>query len=311
MTDESAALSAGDLVEGADAAALAELWQEAAPSEPLEPWVIREKLVEDPEADPALRLAATHGGRLIGAAAGVVRRGGPEGPTGFVQFLAVLPAYRRRGVARRLLDELERRLAQRGAVRIRAFGGAPSYLWPGVDVRYTPALCLFESRGYRVEGYEFNMAVDLTRPLPLEPPAARQAALARMGVTVRALTPDDEGPLHEWLQRTWGPNWAFEGMLALRRPRPSGVVAVQHGRIVGFAVFDSTRPGWFGPMGVEPGLQGGGIGVELCAQALQAMAERGYPEAQIAWAGPRCFYARKLGAVISRVFARMVKPVGP
>lgn len=294
-----------DEVDGA--AALAELWHEAVPGETLDAWVIREKIFEDPDRDAALWLSARHDERLIGAAVGVVRKAGPHGPTGFIQFLAVLPGFRRQGVASRLLDELERRLFARGARCIRAFGGAPSYLWPGVDVRYTPALCLFERRGYRIEGYEFNMSVDLTRPLPVPPEAVRGQELSRAGVVVRELSRRDEAPLRAWLERTWGPNWTYEGLLALRRRVPTGVVAEQNGRIVGFAVFDSTRPGWFGPMGVEPGLQGGGVGVELCVRAFEAMARKGYTEAQIAWAGPRCFYARKLGAVISRVFARMQK----
>ena len=295
------------LDEAGGATALAELWQEAAPEEALEPWVLREKIFEDPDRDPALWLAARDGDRLVGAAVGVVRRAGPDGPTGFIQFLAVSPAFRRRGVASRLLDELEHRLFARGARRIRAFGGAPSYLWPGVDVRYTPALCLLERRGYRIEGYESNMSVDLTRPLPVPPEEERRHELSRAGVVVRELSHRDEASLRAWLERTWGPNWTFEGLLALRRRVPTGVVAERGGRIVGFAVFDSTRPGWFGPMGVEPGLQGGGLGIELCVRAFEAMARKGYARAEIAWAGPRCFYARKLGAVISRVFARMQK----
>lgn len=296
------------LDEAGGAAALAELWHEAAPDEPLEPWVLREKIFEDPDRDPALWLGVREGGRLAGAATGVVRRAGPEGPTGFVQFLAVAPPFRRRGLAGRLLDELEHRLFARGARRVRAFGAAPSYLWPGVDVRYTGALCLFERRGYRIEGYDFNMSVDLSGPLPAGAAEARRAELARMGVVVRDLTHRDEAALRAWLERTWGPNWTFEGLLALRRRVPTGVVAEQGGRIVGFAVFDTTRPGWFGPMGVEPGLQGSGVGVELCVRALECMARRGYSRAEIAWAGPRCFYARKVGASISRVFARMQKP---
>lgn len=310
VTDEHSSPRTHDLDDGPDAARLlAELWRQACPEEPIEAWVLQEKILADPDRDPRLWLTATHGGRLVGAATGVVRTQGPEGPTGFVQFLAVAPGYRRRGVASRLLDELEQRLARRGVRRIRAFGGAPSYLWPGVDVRYTGALCLFERRGYRLEGYDFNMEVDLTRPLPVDPPPVRQQALERSGVTVRPLRREDREALEAWLRRTWGPHWAFEGMLAMDRPEPAGFVATRDEDVVGFAVFDSTRPGWFGPMGVEPSLQGGGVGLELCVRAMEEMARRGYAQAQIAWAGPRCFYARKLGATISRVFARLSKPV--
>ncbi|MEW6045608.1 MAG: GNAT family N-acetyltransferase [Bacillota bacterium] len=292
--------------EDAGASALARLWQEAAPGEHLDEEVLREKLLDDPDRDPGLWLAARHGGRVVGIAVGVVRQlPGDGGPLGYVQFLAVAPTFRRQKVATRLLDELERRLFARGARRIRVLGSAPSYLWPGVDVRYTPALCLFERRGYRIEGYEFNMSVDLTRPIQASGAGPRRHQLERLGVRVRRLEHTDETAFRAWLEQTWGPNWTYEALLALRRPVPTGFVAEQDGRIVGFAVYDSTRPGWFGPMGVEVAWQGSGVGIELCVQAFEAMAAQGYRAAEIAWAGPRCFYARKLGAVISRVFASM------
>ncbi len=294
----------------AGAGELARLWAQCEPGEPLDAETLREKLLEDPHADPALWLAARRGGQLVGAAVGVARPSAGGGrATGYVQFLAVAPAFRRQGVATRLLDELERRLWERGVASIRAFGGSPSYLWPGVDVRYTPALCLLERRGYRIEGYEFNMAVstaEATRRADGQR-SARTARLSAAGIVVRPLVPEDREPFAAWLEQHWGPNWTYEALLALRREPPSGFVAVREGKIVAFAVFDSTRPGWLGPMGVQPDLQANGVGTELCLQCLEAMGRRGYEVAEIAWAGPRCFYARKVGAVISRVFATMVR----
>lgn len=289
---------------------LAHLWRQAVPDEPLAAEVLAEKLLEDPAVDPSLWVAAWQDQELVGAAVGVLRPvPGAMRPAGHIQFLAVAPGSRRRGVATQLLDELERRLWEKGAGSIRPFGAAPSYLWPGIDVHYTPAWCLFERRGYQLRSIEFNMAVDLTRPLPAGADgASRLAGMDATGTVVRRMEASDREALADWLERTWGPNWAFEGLLALRRSPPSGFVAWQQDRIVGFAVYDSTRPGWFGPMGVEPGLQGSGVGVELSACCLKAMAAQGYTRAEIAWAGPRCFYARKLGAVISRVWARMELP---
>ncbi|MBE3599081.1 MAG: GNAT family N-acetyltransferase [Limnochordaceae bacterium] len=289
---------------------LAALWEEAVPGERLPEEVLRERLLEDPDCDLSLWLAARHGGRLVGAAVGVVRPDPAGGkPAGYVQFLAVTPAFRRQKVASRLLDELERRLVSKGVRAIRAFDSAPSYLWPGIDVQFTPALCLFERRGYALRSYEFNMKVDLIRPLAAPPEKERRQALEQAGIAVRRLRPEDEASLGDWMLRTWGPHWAYEVGVALRRQPPAGFVAVQDGQWIGFAVYDSGRPGWFGPMGVEPRWQGTGLGIELCVRCFEDMAQRGYTEAQIAWAGPRCFYARKLGASISRVFARMEKVV--
>ncbi|MDP2948103.1 MAG: GNAT family N-acetyltransferase, partial [Chloroflexota bacterium] len=62
-----------------------------------------------------LFLAAEEEGRLVGTIIG-----GWDGWRGNMYRLAVLPAYRRRGIARALVAEVERRLRARGARRITA-----------------------------------------------------------------------------------------------------------------------------------------------------------------------------------------------
>jgi len=61
------------------------------------------------ERDPRLFLGAFLGGRLIG-----VVIGSDDGRKGWINRLAVDPRYRRRGVATRLVREVERRLRARG-----------------------------------------------------------------------------------------------------------------------------------------------------------------------------------------------------
>jgi ribosomal protein S18 acetylase RimI-like enzyme/purine-nucleoside phosphorylase len=64
---------------------------------------------------PAAVLVAERDGRLIGSVIGSF-----DGWRGDIYRLAVLPAYRRQGVARALVAEVERRLARAGARRISA-----------------------------------------------------------------------------------------------------------------------------------------------------------------------------------------------
>lgn len=72
------------------------------------PAEIKKKL----ERDPDLFLIAEFEGRLVGTVIG-----GFDGRRGFVYHLAVVPWLRRRGVGRRLMDEVERRLRLKGCLR--------------------------------------------------------------------------------------------------------------------------------------------------------------------------------------------------
>ena len=89
------------------------LWQEAdaTPS----PTDSRDEVMKLLGEASAVLLVAETDGRLVGTVIG-----GWDGWRGNIYRLAVLPAYRRRGIARALVGEAERRLSRMGARRISA-----------------------------------------------------------------------------------------------------------------------------------------------------------------------------------------------
>jgi len=96
-----------------DCAAVLSLWRqaEAIPSQ-TDTLEELQRLVAD---NSGLFLVAEHRGRLVGTVIG-----GWDGWRGNVYRLAVLPDVRRRGIARSLVAEVERRLRAKGARRITA-----------------------------------------------------------------------------------------------------------------------------------------------------------------------------------------------
>ena len=75
-------------------------------------------------------------------------------------------------------------------------------------------------------------------------------------------------------------------------------LAVRERQIAGFAVYESTRRGYFGPTGVREDLRGSGLGAALLLACLESMREMGYGYAIIGGVGPAKFYEKTVGATI-------------
>jgi len=95
-----------------DYPAVVSLWERCGPGVQLsrsdQPEEIRKKL----EHDPDLFVLAIEDGEVVGTVVG-----GYDGRRGLVYHLAVEAAHRRRGLGRRLMEEIEDRLRQRGCLK--------------------------------------------------------------------------------------------------------------------------------------------------------------------------------------------------
>ena len=300
-----------DLVElgESDLPELAALCARTLPYDDCSPDLLRYTLVQGTAAEPQRALGLRIGGELAAVAVGA-RNPTPAGaPLGQVKMVATAPERRRRGFARRLLGELEGWMAAAGATAVRV-QAARRYFVPGVDLRHSKALCLFDRLGYQRRGMTYNLCVDLARrsfdPAPLV------AALAGQGITVRRLAAEDAPAFDHYLTTRWSPGWRYEGMQALalgQQPVP-GHLALQDGEIVGFSVYDVTRPGWFGPIGTNQELRGREVGSALLHACLFDWQRQGRRQGEIAAIGPLYFYVTACDAAICRAFATYDKPLG-
>jgi ribosomal protein S18 acetylase RimI-like enzyme len=95
-----------------DYAGVYALWSQAGPGVQVrrsdQPEEIQKKLLRDPD----LFLLAEIDGKLVGTVLG-----GFDGRRGMVYHLAVAPLYRRQGIGEALMNELERRLKEKGCIR--------------------------------------------------------------------------------------------------------------------------------------------------------------------------------------------------
>lgn len=139
----------------------------------------------------------------------------------------------------------------------------------------------------------------LVRLFDLPDAGDRHRRAADAGVAVRRLEAWDRSALKHFVSRQFGPEWASEAGFAFAHGHPiTGFVGVRDGAIVGFAVYESSRRGFFGPTGVREDMRGRGIGASLLFRCLDSMREMGYAYAIIGGVGPAAFYERVCGATL-------------
>jgi GNAT superfamily N-acetyltransferase len=232
------------------------------------------------------------------AVALVTRRMGDD-VHGFIVALAVAPVAQGNGRGRGLLDASMAWAADHGCKHLHAGGSAPFYLWPGVDTRWTRAICLFETAGFVRAGAEVNMSCVSTFRAP-----------APDGVAVARVVDDaDAGAVHDFCAEHFV-HWVPEVARAVEQGGCFFACAPDGGDVVGFACHSVCRAGWLGPMATHPLRRHAGVGAALVGAVCADVADMGRPDVEIAWVGPVGFYAKSAGAGVSRVFLRMSSRIG-
>lgn len=117
------------------------------------------------------------------------------------------------------------------------------------------------------------------------------------GVTIRRALPPELLIVQRWVREHFSEYWVSEVTIAMAHQPPTCLLAVADGELVGFACYDASARGYFGPTGVAESQRGKGLGLALFYHALMAMKAEGYGYAIIGWAGPKEFYANAVGAI--------------
>lgn len=290
----------------ADVNGLLRLCQDALDLDVFHADALRRHIFGDPHHREAFALVAQSAHELIGCAIGVVHEYDGE-PSGRIKLWAVHPTRQGEGLGGNLLSMLEERFASAEARRV-ITQGAPHFFLPGVDVRYTRANCILQKRGYDSGGWTQNMDVILD-DVDLDTSRAK-AALRHEGYTFERARPQDRTELTTLAEQHFNSIWPRELETSLKMDPIPTFVARHASRIVAFAAYDVVcLRGWFGPMGTLPDHRGKGLGEILLKRCLAEMRSRGDRRCEICWVGPVEFYARTVGARVSRVFRTPIRPL--
>lgn len=103
--------------------------------------------------------------------------------------------------------------------------------------------------------------------------------------------------VQNFVREHFSSKWVSEVQVAFSRQPVSCFIATRDKEILGFACYETTAKGYFGPTGVVESARGLGLGKTLLFKALEAQREAGYAYAFIGGVGPREFYAKTVGAI--------------
>lgn len=115
---------------------------------------------------------------------------------------------------------------------------------------------------------------------------------------VRRAQPFELSIVRTFVAEKFSPRWADEISIGFTRQPVSVFIATKDKQVIGFAGYECTRRGFFGPMGVAESAQHEGIGKALLLAALASLREMGYVYAIIGAAGPVRFYQKAVGAIV-------------
>jgi GNAT superfamily N-acetyltransferase len=116
-------------------------------------------------------------------------------------------------------------------------------------------------------------------------------------ITIRKPIGPEKHVLIEWVEKKFFKAWAGEFDMAMANRPITCFIAVKDKDPIGFACYDATARGFFGPMGVLGQYRKQGIGTALLLTALNDMRNNGYGYAIIGGVGPAEYYKKTVGAV--------------
>jgi GNAT superfamily N-acetyltransferase len=129
------------------------------------------------------------------------------------------------------------------------------------------------------------------------PVFAAEEKVRAAGVVVRRAISPERHIIVDWVRKHFSEGWVSEVALGMSQQPTTVYIAVRGQELLGFACYDTTAKGFFGPTGVDEAARGQGIGETLLISTLRAMREAGYAYGVIGDPGPVEFYTKRLEAL--------------
>ncbi len=122
--------------------------------------------------------------------------------------------------------------------------------------------------------------------------------LETQGITLRNAIVPEKSFVCNWVLAHFSMNWRDECEAAFSRQPVSCIIAIFENELVGFACYNVTSKGFFGPTGVNENYRGKSIGKALLFRALEGLKNDGFAYGIIGGVGPVSFYEKAVNAIL-------------
>ena len=119
----------------------------------------------------------------------------------------------------------------------------------------------------------------------------------KQGIVIRKPIAPEKSVVLKWVRENFAGAWADEVNVSISSMPFSCFIAIKDEAVIGFACYDSTALGFFGPTGVAEVCRGKGTGKALLMACMLDMKLKGYGYAIVGGVGPAEFYSKAVGAV--------------
>lgn len=140
-----------------------------------------------------------------------------------------------------------------------------------------------------------DMLVKLYNLQALDPMIQQQS---EQGIHIKRALAAEKHIILAWIREHFSDYWVSECEAAINQTPVKVFIAIENGELIGFACYDATRLGFFGPTGVSEATRGRGTGAALLMICLHDMWAQGYGYAVIGGVGPIEFYEKISGATV-------------
>ncbi len=118
-----------------------------------------------------------------------------------------------------------------------------------------------------------------------------------LGIDIRKPIGPEKYVILDWVAHNFSRGWAAELDVAFTNKPRSCFVAIRQTEMIGFACYDATALGFFGPIGVAEAYRGEGTGKALLKACLLDMRLKGYGYAIAGDIRDPQFYQNVVGAI--------------
>lgn len=210
---------------------------------------------------------------------------------GWIVAMGVLPAYRRQGVGRTMVEKMEARLSEAGVQQIDLCNYTSNYIVPGIDeAGYPGSKAFFDAMGYHEYNTCVSMDINLHEYTYPQKYVTKKAQLADEGIRITPYQGEYAGSLTDFMMKEF-PYWmpVCRDLIASGKAYEAMFIALDsYDRTVGFVMraMDGSDER-FGPFGVSASMQGKSVGSLLFHELMLDMCKRRIFYSYFMWTGGR------------------------